>query len=124
MYRHSSHIVNDEKVFFTFSYSDRDLLEVFETLEYIRVRIFPSLCEVLEVDYASAGRYVISRLNQGSATLDDTLSPSQIASLEDYLRFFEMLTSQNGRTVLPGHTSFSCSNSRSGNMMVWVHLAC
>jgi hypothetical protein len=124
MYRHSSNIVNDEKVFCTISYPERDLFWDFASLEYIRNQVFPSLCEVLEVDYASAGRYVTSRLNQGIAALDDMLSPSQTAALEDYLRFFEMLTSQNGRKVRPGRTSFSCSNSRSGNMMVWVHLAC
>jgi hypothetical protein len=123
MYRHSSIIVNDESVFVTASHPVFDILSVFSTLTYIRQRVFPSLCEVLEVDYADAGRYIISRLNQGPAKVPDTLSASQLASLEDYLKFYETVTSQNNRVARPGRMSFSCSNSRSGNALVWIHLA-
>jgi hypothetical protein len=123
MYRHSSNIVNDEAVFVTASHPAFDVSDVFLTLNYIRQRVFPSLCEVLEVDYADAGRYIISRLNQGPAKVPDTLSASQLAVLEDYLKFFETITSQNNRAIRSGRMSFSCSNSRSGNALVWVHLA-
>jgi hypothetical protein len=123
MYRHSSNIVNDEAVFVTVSHPSFEVLDVFPTLSYIRQQVFPSLCEVLEVDYADAGRYIISRLNQGPAKVPDTLSASQLAVLEDYLKFFETITSQNNRVVRLGRTSFSCSNSRSGKALVWIHLA-
>jgi hypothetical protein len=102
----------------------------FKLHDYIRSTIFPSLCEVLEIDHVEAWESITTQLLRKLGcitTAQNSPSDWQGAGnvsevVEDFLRQYRGCYSYDVADGKAGTSlSFSCFNSRSGNSLVWVH---
>jgi hypothetical protein len=95
----------------------------------VRTTIFPSLCEVLEIDRVRAWGYITTQLLRESGLKKALNFPQDwhgagnvVEVMEDFINQYSgILSNVAGDVKVDTGISFSCFNCRSGNSLVWIH---